>query len=142
MNKLLAIDDCSSIRAFLKKLAWQWDIETISVDNGRDALTILAQPDAPQILMVDWMMPGMDGLELIRRVRRMPTDKPRYIIVMTAKTGVSDVEEAFEAGADDFMPKPLRKEELRLRLDEAQRVLDREETVAKAFGKMHHNVNV
>lgn len=136
MKKILAVDDCSTIRVFLRKLGRDWQMELIDVESGKEALAIMEQPDSPQILLVDLMMPEMDGLELIRRIRQMKSRTPRYIIVMTAKTGFEGVEEAFEAGADDFLSKPLDREELKVRIAEATRVLERDESISKALSQI------
>ncbi len=137
MRKILIVDDCSSIRAFLKKLAWKWDIEAIAVGNGEEALEEMSKPDAPQILFVDWIMPGMDGLELIRQIREKQADKVNYIIMMTAKNGAEDIEAGFAAGADDYLIKPLDQNELRARFGEGEKVIFRAESIAEAIGQIH-----
>ena len=80
MKKILVVDDCSSIRAYLKKLAWLWNFDVVATDDGNVALEEMKKDDAPQILFIDWMMPIMDGMELIKRIREQQTDKMRYII--------------------------------------------------------------
>jgi DNA-binding response OmpR family regulator len=132
MKKILVVDDCSSIRAYLKKLAWQWDFDVIATEDGNVALEEMQKEDAPKILFIDWMMPIMDGMELIRKIRALPTDTTRYIIVMTAKSEPKDIEEGFAAGADDYLIKPLDQNELRARIGEAERVIFREELIKKA----------
>ncbi|QEG21788.1 response regulator [Mariniblastus fucicola] len=136
MSKILAVDDCSSTRAYLKKLGWKWNIEFVAVENGEDALAELEKPDAPQILLVDWVMPGMQGDELIRHIRSQETDTLRYIIMMTAKNKTEDIEGAFAAGADDYMIKPLDPNEIRARLGEGERVLFRDQSINEAFGQI------
>ena len=133
-SKILVVDDCASIRAYLKKLCFKWDLEVIAVESGREAIDELSKPDSPQILLVDWVMPGMDGVELVSHIRRELSEKLRYIIMMTARNKPEDIENAFAAGIDDFMTKPLDPNEIRARFGEAERVLYRDQSIDEAIG--------
>jgi len=135
-HKILVVDDCSSIRALLKKLGWKWDIDVIAVESSNEAIVELSKPDSPQILMVDWMMPGMDGVELVSHVRSELSERLRYIIMMTAKNQPEDIEAAFAAGIDDYMIKPLDPNEIRARLGEGERVLFRDQSINEALGQI------
>lgn len=99
-----------------------YEVEVAS--DGRDAWRILEREDAPRLAILDWSMPGLDGLDICRRVRAA-VDRPyTYIILLTAKGGSDDLVEAMEAGADDYLSKPFRVEELVARIRAGQRVVD------------------
>jgi len=136
MSKILVVDDCSTSRAFLKKLGWKWGIDVIAVESGYEAIAEIEKPDSPQILLVDWVMPGMDGVELVNQIRANHNDRLRYIIMMTAKNTPEDIEAAFAAGADDYMIKPLDQNEIRARLGEGERVLYRDQSINEAIGQI------
>jgi CheY-like chemotaxis protein len=83
----------------------------------------MRQEDSPELLIVDWIMPGMDGPELCRRLRSRSM-KALYIILLTSKSNHRDVVQGLEAGADDFVSKPYNKDELRARVNAGRRILE------------------
>jgi len=123
MKILIGDDDATSrkiLRAALRKLGYE--VET-AVD-GEQAWAILQRPDAPKLVILDWLMPGFTGPEICRRLRARKDGPYVYVILLTALTELSSLVEGFESGADDFIGKPFRSPELYARLRAGQRVLD------------------
>ena len=123
MRILIAEDDETS-RAVLSALLKKWGHELVSTCDGDEAWTALQASDAPCLAILDWMMPGKDGPELCRRAREMNRTSPLYIILLTALGRKEDVVTGLEAGADDYVTKPFSNEELRARIQVAQRVIE------------------
>jgi diguanylate cyclase (GGDEF)-like protein len=92
--------------------------------DGDEAWHILEQPDAPRLAILDWMMPGMTGPELCRKLRGLNREPYTYVLLLTARTDTQDVVEGMEAGADDYVTKPFEVKELEVRLRAGRRILD------------------
>ena len=103
--------------------------------DGSEAWDILNKPEAPSLVISDWMMPNMNGVELCRKVREM--DRPHYVyfIILTAKGQKADVIEALEAGADDFLIKPFDQEELKYRVKIGERIIRLEQRILDLASK-------
>src|SRR5581483_5485815 len=97
---------------------------------------ILQQQKAPPLVILDWMMPGMDGVEICRRIRKAEQARYIYVILLTAKTEQKDLVEGMEAGADDYVTKPFNTHELRVRLRAGLRILDLQEQLLDAQEKL------
>lgn len=135
MNVLVAEDDPVS-RRILQALLKKWGHETVIVDNGLDALALLESGEAPKLVLLDWEMPGMDGLEVCRRIRSTENPSPPYIIFITAKDSSVDMVRGLEAGASDFIRKPFQREELRARIDVGRRTLELQDELLQAKAQM------
>ena len=131
MKVLIAEDDRTS-RLLLQTTLKKWDYHTIAVSNGREALEVLTAPDAPTLAILDWMMPGIDGLEVSRKVRQHPSERYTYIILLTARNRKQDMLEGMSAGADDYLTKPMDARELRVRLNAAERIIHLQEELIAA----------
>jgi diguanylate cyclase (GGDEF)-like protein len=92
--------------------------------TGLEAWNVLQKKDAPLLAILDWMMPGMDGLEVCRRVRQEISASPTYIILLTAMSRKEDLIQGLEAGADDYLTKPFDRHELRVRLQVGARIVE------------------
>ncbi|HEX3726159.1 MAG TPA: diguanylate cyclase [Pirellulales bacterium] len=121
--KVLIADDEILIRGLLEKSLRQWGYEVVVARDGIEAARILEAADAPQLVLLDWLMPGLDGLELCRRVRAHDRERYTYIVILTAKCNKDDLVNGFEAGADDYIIKPFDAQELQLRLRTGERIL-------------------
>jgi sigma-B regulation protein RsbU (phosphoserine phosphatase) len=121
---LIAEDDVVS-RRVLEATLTQWGYEVVVTTDGLQALDALRQPDAPSLAVLDWVMPGMDGCSLCRRIRAHQAleDRLLYILLLTAKGGKEDVVEGLIAGADDYIVKPFDRAELKARLNVGERTL-------------------
>ena len=122
MKVLVAEDDPVS-RKFLEKILKSLGYEVTSCLDGAKAWAAFLETGY-SIVISDWMMPEMDGLELCRRIRRSATWGYTYFIMQTAKTNKADFLDAMDAGADDYLTKPLDIEEVKVRLRVAERILD------------------
>jgi len=101
----------------------RWGFEPVVAKDGLEASQILHSPDAPKLAVLDWMMPGLDGIELCRELRKDEGDSYTYILLLTGKHNKSDVIRGLEAGADDYIIKPFDPQELRVRLHTGKRIL-------------------
>jgi len=123
MRILIAEDDLTS-RGMLVAMLQKAGHELIETVNGLDAWNALQKPDAPRMAILDWMMPGMDGVEVVRQVRAVKTDRPPYLIMLTTKGEKADIVAGLNAGADDYMGKPFNVGELRARVEAGRRIVE------------------
>jgi two-component system cell cycle response regulator len=123
MKVLIAEDEAVS-RRMITSLLGRWGYEVVAVKDGFEALQILQQPDAPKLAIVDWMMPGLNGIELCEKIRHPTSDTYTYMLLLTGKHAQADVIRGLEAGADDYLTKPFDPPELRVRLRTGTRILD------------------
>jgi two-component system, cell cycle response regulator len=123
MVVLIAEDDHTS-RVLLEKAVIQWGFEAVSVKNGNEALKKLEEPDSPKLALLDWMMPGMDGVEVCRKVKATEAKVPPYLILVTARDQKSDIVTGLNAGADDYVTKPFNNSELQARLEVGKRMVE------------------
>ena len=107
--------------------------EVVAVENGRKALEAFQQDYFP-VLISDWMMPEMDGLELCREIRKMPRDNYTYLVLLTSLEGKTNYLEAMDAGADDFITKPFDADQLTARIQVAERILGLHKHVSQLEG--------
>ena len=124
--KLLVADDDAVSRRMTESLLRKWGYSVDAVDNGTDALLRLQSVDAPRLALLDWMMPGLDGTEVCRRVRAQAGAPYTYVLLITGLDRQSDVVAGLEAGADDYITKPFHPQELKARLHVGIRVLELE----------------
>jgi two-component system, cell cycle response regulator len=119
---LLAEDEPLSLR-LLQVTLTGWGYDVVTVTNGVDAWRLLETNDVPALAIIDWMMPGMDGLELCRRVRANRREPYVYLVLLTERQASGDAVLGLKSGADDFMTKPFDDEELRARLQAGERIV-------------------
>jgi CheY-like chemotaxis protein len=123
MRILIADDDPVSRRILEAKLV-KWGYETIVAYDGNEAWQILQSDDPPSLAILNWMMPGMEGVEVCRKLRQKTMASYCYIIILTALDKEDDIVVGMEAGADDYLVKPFRPNELWARLRAGKRILD------------------
>jgi DNA-binding response OmpR family regulator len=129
MRILIAEDNLTSRHALESHLG-HWGYDVVSTGDGAEALAALQEPGAPRLALLDWMMPQMDGLEVCRKVRTLPTPEPPYIILLTARADRDDIVAGLESGADDYVTKPVDGGELRARLQAGRRVIELQANLA------------
>ena len=122
MRVLIAEDDATS-RMVLAALLKKWDYEVIPTCDGNEAWAALQAEDAPRLAILDWMMPGVDGVEICRKIRERKDGDPVYIILLTALANKQDTVTGLDAGADDYLTKPFNKYELHSRIRVGERIL-------------------
>jgi DNA-binding response OmpR family regulator len=132
---LIAEDDIVSLRLLGSALT-KWGYDVLSCSNGAEADQALRGDDAPRVAILDWMMPGMDGVQVCQEVRRRPQSKPVYIILLTARGRAEDIVAGLEAGADDYVTKPFYPEELQARLQAGLRIVDLQSRLADRVGDL------
>src|SRR5262245_4230092 len=102
----------------------QQGYEVIAAEDGTRAWSILASPEAPPLALFDWVMPGIEGIELCRRVRRRRNAPYVYIVLLTGRHGKEDLVLGMKSGADDYLVKPADPDELGVRLRAGRRVIE------------------
>lgn len=130
MKILIAEDDPVS-RRVLAAMLDKFGYEVVVTADGTEAWATLQSAGAPQLAVLDWMMPGIDGVEICRRVRAEPTATPPYLILLTAKSAKEDVVIGLDAGANDYLTKPFDRAELRARVQVGAHVLELQRTLAE-----------
>lgn len=130
MRVLVADDDALS-RKLLKKSLDSWGYKAVITIDGVQTWQVLQQTDAPNLVILDWMMPGMDGIDICRKVRARDNSKYTYIILLTGRSGRDDVILGLESGADDYMVKPFNPTELKYRLKIGQRIIELERRILR-----------
>lgn len=121
--RILFADDDVACRVTVKGLLTRWGHQVILAHDGNEALRVLQGEDSPPIAILDWMMPNRDGVSVCRALSHDPDQRP-WVLMLTAKTTKSDLIEALNAGADDFLSKPFDATELWVRIGVGQRVAE------------------
>jgi two-component system cell cycle response regulator len=127
--KVLIAEDDPVSRRLLEASLSKWGYDVVVTCDGREAWEVLNEPEAPSLVISDWMMPNMDGLEVCRKIREMKKSNYTYFIILTAKEKKEDVIQGLEAGADDFLIKPFHQEELKYRVQIGERIIELEQRV-------------
>lgn len=135
MKLLLAEDETISRRA-LRAALEKGGHEVVEAEDGAQAWSILQSPGAPRLALLDWMMPGMDGVELCRRIRAREGAPYVYLLLITAKGRAHDVVTGLDAGADDYLTKPCNPEELRCRVRAGERILHLESALEENIAEL------
>jgi two-component system, cell cycle response regulator len=131
MKVLIAEDDVSS-RMLLKRVLEKWGYEVQATKDGAEAWAVLQDPGAPRLVILDWMMPDIDGVDVCRRVREHETQQPPYIILLTGLGDKESVVTGLNAGANDFVGKPYEPAELRARVEVGRRFVELNDKLAEA----------
>ncbi len=127
--RILIADDNPVFLKVLEAMLTNWGYDVVTACDGWEAWQILEGEDRPHLTILDWMMPGMTGLDVCRRVRSSSFGQLMYSLILTSKRNSEDLTEAMEAGADDYVTKPFNSAELRTRLRIAAQVLDLKQRV-------------
>ncbi len=135
--KILIADDDPVSRRVLAAALETLGHDVVAVNDGAGAVEALARPDAPCFAIVDWMMPRVDGLTVCRTVRQQP-GRYVYIILLTARDEPTDMIEALDTGADDFLTKPFKVGELRARLKAGERVVALQDDLLRTQEVLKH----
>ncbi len=130
--KILIADDSIVSRHLLEATLRKWGYDVMVACDGAEALELLQRQDAPALIILDWMMPGMTGVEVCRRIRERDNEPYTYILLLTSKSQKEDLIEGMEAGADDYITKPFDQNELQVRLRAGTRLVDLQTQLLKA----------
>lgn len=129
--KILVADNDLTSRAVLTAVLSKWGFDVRTVADGPAALEEVSEPDSPKLVVLDRMMPGLDGLEVCRRLREGETSMPRYIIMVTTLGSSGDVVDGLTAGADDY---PFNNDELAARIRVGRRVIGLQDNAVEREG--------
>jgi DNA-binding response OmpR family regulator len=129
--KILVAEDQSVSRYILVANLHKWGYDVMEVEDGTRAWEALQAEDAPPLVILDWLMPGLDGIDICRQIRKSPRTRPIYLILLTARRGQEDKILGLQAGADDYITKPFNREELRARVQVGIRVLELQGALAQ-----------
>ncbi|MFY9237671.1 MAG: response regulator [Roseovarius sp.] len=122
IRQVLVVDDSRLQRKILVSSLKKWGFETVEASSGDQALEICRRTP-PDLVLSDWMMPGMTGIEFCREFRRMARDSYGYFILLTSKSEKDEIASGLDAGADDFLTKPVNAGELRARISAGARIV-------------------
>jgi diguanylate cyclase (GGDEF)-like protein len=135
-NTVLIAEDDPIFRRILESWLEKWNYHVTALENGAEAWYALQQGDSPQLVILDWIMPGLDGIEVCRRIRTQQKGPYKYVLLLTAKDSKENVVAGLEAGADDYLTKPFDASELRARVRAGQRILELQDALMKAHTEM------
>ncbi len=130
--RILIAEDDPDTSLLLEVTLSGWGYELVAAKNGAAAWEILQREDAPRLALLDWMMPGMTGIEICRRVRELPDDHiAPYLLLLTAKSRKEEIVEGLRAGANDYITKPFDPEELRARVQAGATIIELQRSLAE-----------
>ncbi|PKN04037.1 MAG: response regulator [Deltaproteobacteria bacterium HGW-Deltaproteobacteria-9] len=146
MRILIAEDDFTS-RTMLAAVLKKGGDDVVETANGLEAWNEIQKPDAPRLAIFDWMMPEMDGLEIVRRIRALESDQTtspdspatadrHYLIMLTTRDDKSDIIAGLNTGADDYLAKPFDPGELRARVEAGRRMLNMQKQLAEQIREL------
>ena len=124
--KVLIAEDNAFSRKLLVKTLEKSGYQTVIAEDGEQAMAVMESPAAPLLVLLDWMMPGLSGIEVCEKIRSLDMQVPPYIIMLTAKADREDVSEGFSMGADDYIKKPFDSAELIARLNVGKRLINQQ----------------
>jgi two-component system, cell cycle response regulator len=137
--QILVVEDSAVYRKLIGDHLQSWNFGVTLAETGSEAWQILEQPDAPKLVLLDWVLPDLDGIELCQRIRKAGSSGPYvYVILLTSNEGRQNMLDAMTAGADDYLVKPFDELELRARLLVGKRILDLQEELVSARESMRH----
>jgi sigma-B regulation protein RsbU (phosphoserine phosphatase) len=134
--KILIAEDDAIPRRLLQATLTKSGYEVVTARNGTEAWEILQAEDAPKLAILDWLMPGMDGVDICRQVRQRANAPYVYLILLTSKDTKEDIVAGMEAGADDYLTKPFHAHELQVRLRAGLRILDLEAALLRSYEEL------
>lgn len=130
MRALIADDD-PVYQELLRSLLSQWEYDVVVACDGNEAWELLQSEDRPKLAIIDWMMPGLDGFDLCRKIRQSSRGEDLYVLFLTGSMRKKEIIKALVAGVDDYLIKPFEPLDLKTRLLAARRILDLRREVAE-----------
>lgn len=137
MRILIAEDDHTS-RTVLAGVLKKKGHEVVVTVNGAEAWQVLQQSDAPRLVILDWIMPEMDGLEVLRLIRSLKTDRLLYVIMLTSKSEKANIIAGLDAGANDYLAKPFDAGELHARIEVGRRMVEMQDALSESRAILAH----
>jgi DNA-binding response OmpR family regulator len=130
---LIAEDDPVSCQILATRLQ-KWGYDAVVTHDGHEAMAVMRSPNAPALAILDWMMPGMDGIEVCRRLREV--NKAVYVIFLTSLGTKENIQQALEAGADDYLVKPFDTVALQTRIGVGLRIIGLQTALANRVNEL------
>jgi len=130
--KILLTDDDPTTRALLGRWVTRWGYEVVTAVDGESALGLLRNDAEIQLCVLDWMLPGISGLDVCKTLRAEAREPYVYTLLLSAKTDIEDLVEGLEAGADDYLVKPCHPLELEVRLRAGKRMVELQQSLIAA----------
>jgi len=127
--KILLVEDSYIERTKLGSFMTDWGFEYSGVGSGTEAVKLLEGPNPPDLVLLDWMLPGIDGLDVLRRIRKISQGNYIYTVMLTGKNQKKDRITAMDAGADDYLSKPVDASELRSRILVGKRIIELQQSL-------------
>lgn len=139
--RVLIADDSAILRTLLTSTLQRWGYDVVVAKDGDEAWAILSGDEAPALAILDWVMPGLTGPEVCRRIRENHREPYTYILLLTSKNTKEETVEGMEAGADDYIVKPFHEHELHVRLRAGKRILDLQAELLNAREELRERAN-
>ncbi len=136
--RILIAEDSHTCRLILSGTLREQGYDVVDTVNGVQALNMLLSPGAPRLAILDWMMPEMDGLEVVKRVRKQTTVHPPYIIMLTSRSNKKDIIVGLDAGANDYLGKPFDPSELLARVEVGRRMVELQDALIESREKLSY----
>ncbi len=127
--KILLVEDSYIERRKIGAYLDDWGLEHVDVGSGTEAIKLLEAENPPDLALLDWLLPGLDGIDVLRRIRKLSQGNYVYTVMLTAKSQKKDRHTAMEAGADDYLSKPVDPAELRQRIMVGKRILELQQSL-------------
>lgn len=134
--RALVADDDRAAAAIVTRSLTSWGFSVTAAHDGERAWELIQAEPAPSLVVVDWEMPGLDGPEICRRIRNTPRRAHLYVLLLTARSSSADVIAGLDAGADDYVVKPVNPGELRARLQVGARIVALQERLAEKVSEL------
>ncbi len=139
--KILIADDDLTSRLVLTGVLQKSGHEVLATVDGVEAWEVLQGPEAPRIAILDWMMPGLAGVDVCRRIRALRSEQPPYLIILTSRGEKADIVAGLDAGADDYLAKPFDAGELRARVGVGLRMVELQASLHTAREALAHEAS-
>lgn len=134
--KILIAEDDYTTRLMLQVILEKWKYKVVVAENGIEAMKEFERHQLPQIAILDWEMPEMNGLEVCEKIRELELQTPVYIIMLTGRSATQDIVNGLDAGADDYVTKPFDENELRARIRVAERMVRIQESLSNTVEEL------
>ena len=141
MDILIAEDDPISRRT-LEVTLQRWGHRVLVTNEGQSAFEALSREDGPQLAIIDWMMPYLDGLTICSRLRENPAKRSTYVILLTARGEKKDIVTGLGSGADDYITKPFDRDELQARVNVGIRMVELQQRLAERVAELEEGAQV
>ena len=138
--KVLVVENDPVSQEILAGVLPKWGYEVVRAMDGVEGMDKIMLPSSPDLVLLDWMMPRMDGLGFIRKVRSEIKDNPPYIIMLTSRNEKNHIVTGLESGANDYITKPYDKDELRVRLGVGKRMIELQQALLKKISDLESAV--